>query len=443
MMTPTEKTIYIETYGCQMNEYDSGVIRTILKDAGYESVDSPDRAHVILLNTCAVRERAHERVLGRVSNLAHLKKKHPGTIIGLVGCMSQNLGETLFHASGTLDLVAGPDNYRELPQIIADLEERNAEKIARTILSREETYEEIRPAVVNGILAFVTIMRGCNNYCSYCVVPFTRGRERSRSPESVIDEIRDLLENHDIREVTLLGQNVNSYDYPGMDFTALVKRILQETSVQRVRFTSPHPHDFPASLMDLMASEPRFSPHIHLPVQSGATSVLKRMKRDYSREEFLNLVDRMREKVPHLGLSTDIITGFCGETDEEHEQTLSIMRQVRFDSAFMFKYSERLGTLAEKKYPDDVAEEVKSARLTQIIELQTSISAEKNRECVGQSYEVLAEGPSKRTETEWMGRTPGGKVVIFYPGPDIYPGKLLTVKIESSTSATLKGTFTA
>lgn len=432
-------SVYIETYGCQMNEYDTGIVRAILEGDGYHIVESPEDADVILLNTCAVRERAHERVIGRVQNLNHLKKKRPGVLIGLLGCMAQNLGETIFDREGGLDLLVGPDNYRDLPGILSELRLNESSRISRTILSSGETYDDIRPAVVNGILSFVTIMRGCNHFCTYCVVPYTRGRERSRDPSQVVDELNMLIENYGIFEVTLLGQNVNSYKNGETDFTRLIRRILDETSIKRIRFTSPHPHDFPGDLLELMATEDRFCPHIHLPVQSGSDRILERMKRNYTREEYLDLVERIRKSVPGAGLTTDIITGFSGETEEDFQQTLSLMKIVGFDSAFMFKYSTRSGTIAHKRFVDDVPEEEKNRRLREIIDLQVSLSADLNRKEQGKIHRVMAEGPSRKNPDEWMGRTAHNKVVIFPAFSGIEPGNELDVKILSSSSATLKG----
>lgn len=438
--------LFVETYGCQMNEYDSGIVRRLFGDRGYSTVQDEKEADVILLNTCAIREKAHERVYGRLQSLNHLKRKNPQLVIGVLGCMAQNLGEDLHGMGLPVDLVLGPDNYRDLPQLVEDIRTgKGGATLAR--LSSSETYEEIEPEVVSGCLAFVTIMRGCDNFCSFCVVPFTRGRERSRNPDSIVQEIQNLIENRNVSEVTLLGQNVNSYKMDdGLDFAGLVRRILNETLIKRIRFTSPHPHDFPLHLLELMATEERFCNHIHLPLQAGSTEVLNRMNRDYSKETFLKLVQQIRALMPDVGLTTDIIVGFPGETEEQFQETLEVVEACQFDMAYMFKYSEREHTVARKKYADDVSEEVKLDRLGRLIALQTSAGARKNEKEVGLSHQVLIEGTSKRSTSDWMGRTDSGKVVVF-PAPEgtsiqdleDYRGQLITVDVESCTQATLKG----
>lgn len=433
----TKERLYVETYGCQMNTYDSGLVEKILSDR-FSSVNNPDDADLILLNTCAIREKAHEKVYGRLGSFRDLKKRNPGLIIGVLGCMAQNLGDDLFAMGLPVDILAGPDNYRSLPSLVDEVRGSGRHKIL-TRLSLDETYGDIQPNVVQGCLAFVTIMRGCDNFCSFCVVPYTRGRERSRSATSVVDEIRRLVDEEGVKEVTLLGQNVNSYAHEGIDFTTLVEQILARTNVLRIRFSSPHPHHFPERLLQLMAAEKRFASQVHLPLQSGSTRVLERMNRDYSRDQFLELVDRVRSIVPGVELTTDVIVGFSGETEEEFQDTLSAVEYSRFMMAYMFAYSEREQTLAKKKFPDDVPEETKGERLSRLITLQREVAGRSNLEEVGRVHEVLVEGFSRRSQADLAGRTDSGKVVVFPVHPAAQPGQLAKVRITATSSATLRG----
>ena len=436
------KKLYIETYGCQMNVADSEVIARVMQMAGYETTENLAEADAVLLNTCSVRENAEQKIYNRLEAL-HGQRKHRARplLIGVVGCMAEHIKEELierWHA----DLVAGPDAYLSLPELFASAEA--GEKAINVELSTTETYRDVVPARVcgNRVSGFVSIMRGCNNFCTYCIVPYTRGRERSRDVESILREVRD-LRSRGYKEVTLLGQNVNSYCYgvPGEEpvtFPRLLRRVAREAEGMRVRFTTSHPKDMSDETLFVIAEEPNVCRHIHLPVQSGSNEVLRRMNRKYTREWYLERVAAIRRIVPDCGLSTDIFCGFCGETEEDHRLSLELMRECAYDSAFMFKYSERSGTYAAKHLADDVPEPVKTRRLTEIIELQNQLSLESNRRCIGREFEVLAEGVSKRSREQLYGRTEQNRVVVF-PRGNCRIGDFVRVQVTDASSATLVG----
>lgn len=436
----TIKYLYIETYGCQMNVADSEVIASVMKMAGYEPCEDLESADAILINTCSIRDNAEQKILHRLDALNALRKKGRKLIVGVVGCMAERVKEELIENHG-VDLVAGPDAYLSLPDLVAQVEA--GEKALNVELSTTETYRDVIPSRVcsNHISGFVSIMRGCNNFCHYCIVPYTRGRERSRDVESILNEVNDLAAKG-YKEVTLLGQNVNSYrferDGEVITFPALLRMVAAAVPQMRVRFTTSHPKDMSDETLLAIAEVPNICKHIHLPVQSGSTRVLGLMNRKYTREWYLERVAAIRRIVPDCGLSTDIFSGFHSETEEDHAESLSLMRLCEYDSAFMFKYSERPGTYASRHLPDDVPEEVKIRRLNEIIAVQNELSAESNRRSVGKTYEVLVEGYSKRSREQLCGRTEQNKTVVF-DKENYRIGDFVMVEIVDSSSATLIG----
>ena len=438
------KKLLIETYGCQMNVADSEVVASIMKMAGYETCETLDEADAVFLNTCSVRDNAEQKIVHRLEALTALRRKGRKLIIGVLGCMAERVKDGLLNQHGA-DLVAGPDAYLTLPDLIAQAEA--GQKAMNIELSLTETYRDIVPERFCGsrISGFVSIMRGCNNFCHYCIVPYTRGRERSRDVESILREVRD-LEAHGYKEVTLLGQNVNSYSWTPeeggeaatVNFPELLRRVARAVPGMRIRFSTSHPKDMSDETLRVIAEEPNVCRHIHLPVQSGSDRILKLMNRKYTREWYLGRVAAIRAIVPDCGLSTDIFAGYCSETLEDHAQSLSLMRECGFDSSFMFKYSERPGTYASRHLADDVSEVEKVRRLEELIALQNELSAESNRRCVGREYEVLVEGVSKRSREQLFGRTEQNKVVVFDRGGH-RPGELVRVRVTGSSSATLLG----
>ena len=435
------KKLYIETYGCQMNVADSEVVAAVMRMADYEPCDSLDEADAVFLNTCSVRDNAEQKIIHRLEALHALRKKGRRLIIGVLGCMAERVKEGLLH-DHHCDLVAGPDAYLTLPDLVAQAE--LGHKAINTELSLTETYRDIVPERVCGshLSGFVSIMRGCNNFCHYCIVPYTRGRERSRDLQSILAEVRD-LQSRGYKEVTLLGQNVNSYRFEAADgtltdFPTLLRTVARTAPGMRVRFTTSHPKDMSDETLRVIAEEHNVCRHIHLPVQSGSNRVLKAMNRKYTREWYLDRVAAIRRIIPDCGLSTDIFAGYCGETEEDHQLSLSLMRECAYDSAFMFKYSERPGTYASKNLPDDVPEETKIRRLNELIALQNELSLTANQRCIGQEYDILIEGVSKRSREQLFGRTEQNKVVIF-DRADHRVGETIRVRITEATSATLKG----
>ncbi len=429
------KKLYIETYGCQMNVADSEVVASVMQMAGYEATETIDEADAVFLNTCSVRDNAEQKIYHRLDALDAMRRKRP-MIIGVLGCMAERVKDDLLEHHHC-DLVAGPDAYLSLPDLIAQAE--TGHKAINIELSTSETYKDVVPQRLHGakIGGFVSIMRGCNNFCHYCIVPYTRGRERSRDVESILREVRD-LRDRGFKEVTLLGQNVNSYHFEDIGFPELLRRVAEEVPTMRVRFTTSHPKDMSDETLHVIADMPNVCKHIHLPVQSGSDRILKLMNRKYTREWYLDRVAAIRRIIPDCGLSTDIFVGYHSETEEDHQLSLSLMREVGYDSAFMFKYSERPGTYASKHLPDDVPEEEKIRRLNELIALQTEISAQQNKKDEGKEFDVLVEGFSKRSRQQLCGRTEQNKMVVFDKG-NHHIGETVHVRITNSTSATLFG----
>ena len=435
------KKLLIETYGCQMNVADSEVIASVMKMAGYTVTENLDEADAVFLNTCSIRDNAEQKILNRLEYFNSYRKKKKDLIVGVVGCMAERVKDDLIEHHH-VNLVAGPDAYLTLPELTAAAEA--GQKAINVELSTTETYRDVIPSRIcgNHISGFVSIMRGCNNFCTYCIVPYTRGRERSRDVESILNEVRDLT-GKGYKEITLLGQNVNSYRFENSDgtvtdFPTLLRTVAQAAPGVRIRFTTSHPKDMSDETLRVIAEEPNVCRHIHLPVQSGSSRILKLMNRKYTREWYLDRVAAIRRIIPDCGLSTDIFSGFHSETEEDHQMSLSLMEECAYDSAFMFKYSERPGTYASKHLPDDISEEVKIRRLNEIIALQNRLSAESNARCVGKTYEVLVEGVSKRSRDQLFGRTDQNRVVVFDRG-NHHIGDFVNVRITGSSSATLKG----
>ncbi len=441
MLTLNQKKLYIETYGCQMNFNDSEVVASILAEAGYAITESIEESSLILLNTCSVRENAENKVLQRLGTIRKMRTKNNSLLIGVIGCMAERLKDQLLEKSINCDIVAGPDAYKSLPSLVKIAE--GSKQAINVHLSDTETYSDIDPHRLgnNKLSAYVSIMRGCDKFCTYCIVPYTRGRERSRDFQSIYDEVKRLIDNG-YKEVTLLGQNVNSYNFSdgttSKNFHELIAGVAELDRNFRVRFTTSHPKDFNNDLIDIIAQYENICKYVHLPFQAGSNEVLKRMNRGYSREWYMERIDALRAKVPDIALSTDILTGFCGETDEQHRETIDLMNKVKFDSAFMFKYSNRPGTMADKKLADDISEEVKTARLNEIIDLQNLHSKQSNEADINKMFDVIVEGRSKKSENDYFGRNSQNKAIIF-PKINASVGDIVKIKVLKATSASLIG----
>ena len=446
----SDKKLYLESYGCQMNFSDSEIVASILDKHGYQTTRNCEESNLILLNTCSIREKAESTVRNRLKSFNELKRNNPSLIIGVLGCMAERMKESLLEEEKLVDLVVGPDAYRDLPRLLTEVEDGH--KSVNVLLSREETYADISPIRLdnNGVSAFISIMRGCDNMCSFCVVPFTRGRERSRNPLSIVAEAKELYKNG-YREVTLLGQNVDSYRWninkkgeildqqqPTTNFAQLLEMVAHVAEDLRIRFSTSHPKDMTDDVLHIMQKYKNICNYIHLPIQSGSSPVLKKMNRGYTREWYLDRIEAIRKIIPGCAISTDIITGFCGETNEDHENTLSLMDMVKFDFAYMFFYSERPKTLAQRKYEDDIPLEIKKERLQEVIDLQRTHALNSNKRCIGKTFEVLVEGPSKKSEDNFCGRNSENTMIVF-PKENVKKGQYVNVLIEDCTAATLKG----
>ena len=435
-----QRQVHIETFGCQMNEYDSELVRALLKREGYILTDDRECADVILMNTCAIRENAHTRVYTHLSDLKTLKKSRP-LVVGVLGCMAQNLKEELTKQEPLVDLLAGPDSYRQLPVLIRNAihaqEQGEHVKALAVDLSEYETYDDIVPARIPSVNAWIAVMRGCDNFCSFCVVPYTRGRERSRDPQGILDEAARIA-SEGFKQITLLGQNVNSYRSGEWDFARLLTAVADIRGIERVRFTSPHPKDFPPALLETVVHHPKICKHIHLPAQSGNDRILGLMNRTYSRQEYMALVERIRSMNSRVVLTTDIIAGFCSETETEFADTYRLLEEVRYHSAFVFLYSERTNTIAARKFADDVPPEVKSRRVTGLVELQRRISTELNREYLGKTLPVLVEGDARKSPLQAMGKS-DGNITVIWSKSDLHcqPGQVIACSIYDASASTL------
>jgi tRNA-2-methylthio-N6-dimethylallyladenosine synthase len=453
---PAVYRIHLETFGCQMNEYDSEVLRSLLEARGFAFTQDREKADVILMNTCAIRENAHNRVYGHLADLKPIKRQRP-LVVGVLGCMAQNLKKDLVEGESVVDLLAGPDAYRKLPDLIAEAiraqERGQPHKALAVELSEYETYADVRPEQSGGANAWIAVMRGCDNFCTFCVVPYTRGRERSREPGGVLREAEALIAaGH--KQITLLGQNVNSYRYEGggllspsgsagsrWDFARLLAAVADLPGVERVRFTSPHPKDFPPALLDAVAGHPKICKHIHLPLQAGSDRILELMNRTYTRRDFLLLAEEIRRRHAGIALTTDVICGFPTETEEDFQATCRTMEEVGFHAAYVFKYSERKHTIAERKYPDDVPDDVKGDRVTRLVLFQKAMSLQKNEARIGQDVEVLVEGDAKKSSAQWMGKTDDNLTVVWEKdaSPPLKVGDLVTIRVSHASATTLFG----